>query len=427
MSEQNGAGTQPKKANSAAAVGWAFVILFLVVEAVAVNLPLGGWALGIAFAALAALVGFRMKARQEVQTSVASAPTRRQLLLVLIPLSFISICTGETRRREVAEEEVARVAKEAKVKQEAAAAAAAKAKQAQEEEATKVWKRDQEEAAHPELRTARLQREADERAAKEPVLTEEQKRTLADGQQIAARIAANVDKVGSGLASCVGASQYKSAKLGTPALDPSGVVVIPAHVEGVDEGIFSKKDIAADLKVALRKDEGDDVIRLLNPHEGWHCTDWTYLPGLPPLDSASDVAIQRRLAAIVPSDDKTTYKGGQLHIEIDDLGAEESASLVTIEGHSVLRDIAPQAFGQIPSLKGITVTEFATINDARGNPHHKKVAEFYLSRATNKKINWERITLGKVLRVVDRAWRAPGVAYLADDVDKEIEHANRGD
>jgi hypothetical protein len=341
-----------------------------------------------------------------------------------VAILIIAVLTPQTLR-EMDHEQKEKDRVEAQKKAEQAARLAGWHKEKLEQQA-----RDAKEAAHPELRAARLQREADERAAKEPVLTEEQKRTLADGQQIAARIAANVDKVGSGLASCVGASQYKSAKLGTPALDPSGVVVIPAHVEGVDEGIFSKKDIAADLKVALRKDEGDDVIRLLNPHEGWHCTDWTYLPGLPPLDSASDVAIQRRLAAIVPSDDKTTYKGGQLHIEIDDLGAEESASLVTIEGHSVLRDIAPQAFGQIPSLKGITVTEFATINDARGNPHHKKVAEFYLSRATNKKINWERITLGKVLRVVDRAWRAPGVAYLADDVDmeiKKIEHPNRGE
>ena len=155
---------QPRAANSAAGIGCLGVILCFVALPVAFNIPMAGWALGIALAALAAVIGLGPKALERALPSTASAIIRRQLLWVLLPISFFSICTGETRRREVAQEEATQAATEAR------------AKQAREENEAKVRKRDAEEAAHPELRVARLQKEADEAAARQKAEQESQKR-----------------------------------------------------------------------------------------------------------------------------------------------------------------------------------------------------------------------------------------------------------
>lgn len=86
---------------------------------------------------------------------------------------------------------------------------------------------------------------------------------------------------------------------------------------------------------------------------------------------------------------------------------------ITVTGHSTLKSNAALWF-ELPEVTSITVIEFAKYNDVRGNEKTIKVAEFTVSRAKAKGIKWENIRTENVLKVIDKAWVAPGVAVLVD-------------
>jgi tetratricopeptide (TPR) repeat protein len=86
---------------------------------------------------------------------------------------------------------------------------------------------------------------------------------------------------------------------------------------------------------------------------------------------------------------------------------------ITVTGHSTLKSNAALWF-ELPEVTSITVIEFAKYNDVRGNEKTIKAAEFTVSRAKAKGIKWENIRTENVLKVIDKAWVAPGVAVLVD-------------
>ncbi len=86
---------------------------------------------------------------------------------------------------------------------------------------------------------------------------------------------------------------------------------------------------------------------------------------------------------------------------------------ITVTGHSTLKSNAALWF-ELPEVMSITVIEYAKYNDVRGNEKTIKAAEFTVSRAKAKGIKWENVRTENVLKVIDKAWVAPGVAVLVD-------------
>ena len=108
-----------------------------------------------------------------------------------------------------------------------------------------------------------------------------------------------------------------------------------------------------------------------------------------------------------------SYRGGVLTCELDDGIDYDQANLYLITGHSELGDLVP-AFDEIKTLKVIVVVEYASIADARGNSKKQKVAEFKISRARAKSINWANIRLNNIPKQIDSSWAKPGVPHLID-------------
>lgn len=110
----------------------------------------------------------------------------------------------------------------------------------------------------------------------------------------------------------------------------------------------------------------------------------------------------------------TSFKGGVLACVIEeDAFGDDGLRDYVIDGHTELADLA-KGFDTLPELKSITILEFAIIVDERGNSKKVKVAEFKLSRATAKKINWDNVLWKNIPKVIDDSWMKSGVDYLID-------------
>lgn len=104
---------------------------------------------------------------------------------------------------------------------------------------------------------------------------------------------------------------------------------------------------------------------------------------------------------------------GRLVVTEESMGGNKFSSLqeVGVDGPNTLKNSAAQWF-ELPEVQSITVVEYATYNDVRGNEKRAKVGEFTVSRARAKTINWDNIEPLNVLKVIDRAWMAPGVTTV---------------
>lgn len=123
---------------------------------------------------------------------------------------------------------------------------------------------------------------------------------------------------------------------------------------------------------------------------------------------------RNKVEALVGAE-KFEFGGGALVVthqtDTSKYAAKENFELneVFVDGHYALKNLAASGFEQVPSLQSITVVEFATYHDVRGNERRSKVAEFMVTRKTAKSINWQSITGLNVLKVIDRQWAAPGI------------------
>lgn len=62
----------------------------------------------------------------------------------------------------------------------------------------------------------------------------------------------------------------------------------------------------------------------------------------------------------------------------------------------------------------LTVIEFMSYEDVRGNPQRAKAGEFTVSRKTAKGINWAAVAAENIPKVIDKAWMVPGGHYQSD-------------
>ena len=100
---------------------------------------------------------------------------------------------------------------------------------------------------------------------------------------------------------------------------------------------------------------------------------------------------------------------------ISDQGDAGDWKAVTIFAPSTLRQLARSVFPEVQEVKSITVVEFASAADLRGNSKREKIAEVSLSRATAKSLNLETVKMRNFPRLIDRAWQKPGLSFLVDD------------
>jgi hypothetical protein len=108
-----------------------------------------------------------------------------------------------------------------------------------------------------------------------------------------------------------------------------------------------------------------------------------------------------------------SYKGGVLTCVFDDGEECPEANLCTISGHSELKSLVA-GFDSMDALKMIVVIEFAQIADKAGNSNRTKVAEFKVSRAKAKKINWDNVLLKNIPSLIDSAWMKSGIPIFVD-------------
>lgn len=108
-----------------------------------------------------------------------------------------------------------------------------------------------------------------------------------------------------------------------------------------------------------------------------------------------------------------SYKGGVLTCVFDDGEECAEANLCTITGHSEMKSLVG-GFEALEGLKAIVVVEFAQIADKSGNSNRTKVAEFKVSRAKAKKINWDNVLLKNLPGLFDSAWMKPGIPIYID-------------
>jgi len=114
------------------------------------------------------------------------------------------------------------------------------------------------------------------------------------------------------------------------------------------------------------------------------------------------------------SDASAEFKNGKL-VVTKEHGNEGEWNQVLISGHVLLMGLARGGFGAIPELKSITVVEYASVNDARGNETPRtKIGEFTLSRAKAKGINWPRVKSENVPDIIDHSWMKRGLSLVAE-------------
>lgn len=104
---------------------------------------------------------------------------------------------------------------------------------------------------------------------------------------------------------------------------------------------------------------------------------------------------------------------GRLLVTEESMGGTTFSNLqeVGVDGPNTLKNNAAQWF-ELPEVQSVTVVEFAKYTDVRGNEKRVKVGEFTVSRARAKTINWDNVEPLNVLKVIDRAWMAPGVTTV---------------
>lgn len=104
---------------------------------------------------------------------------------------------------------------------------------------------------------------------------------------------------------------------------------------------------------------------------------------------------------------------GRLVVTEESMGGFTFSKLqeVGVDGPNTLKNNAAQWF-ELPEVQSITVIEYAKYTDVRGNEQRAKVGEFTVSRARAKSINWDNVEPLNVLKVIDRAWMAPGVTTV---------------
>lgn len=86
---------------------------------------------------------------------------------------------------------------------------------------------------------------------------------------------------------------------------------------------------------------------------------------------------------------------------------------ITVMGYLTLKFVA-EKWADLPDITSITVIENSTFTDTRGNEKAIKVGEYTVSRARAKTINWSNIRSENILKAIDKAWVAPGVAITVD-------------
>lgn len=105
--------------------------------------------------------------------------------------------------------------------------------------------------------------------------------------------------------------------------------------------------------------------------------------------------------------------GGKL-VVTDENRSMAGLKEVAVQGHLTLSNLAKEAFEDVPDLQSLTVVEYATYEDVRGNEKRTKVGEFMVTRTTAKGINWDNVRSGNLLKVINKAWVAPGVSIIVD-------------
>ncbi|MBX7096421.1 MAG: hypothetical protein K1X89_01800 [Myxococcaceae bacterium] len=120
-------------------------------------------------------------------------------------------------------------------------------------------------------------------------------------------------------------------------------------------------------------------------------------------------ADERATIEALVGEEKFEFSGGTLVVTHETNVAPLELSRVIVDGHQTLMTLAGSGFEKVPSLQSITVVEFATYNDVRGNEKRSKVGEYMVTRKKAKTINWQNVTGRNALKVIDKAWTAPGI------------------
>lgn len=237
------------------------------------------------------------------------------------------------------------------------------------------------------------------------------RKSFADTNRVLERLKGNETPFAAAIAKrCFGPS-FKAITFDPPAVTPDGPPVVPVRYL-LSETRAGRSDDRFDI--SFRTVEGDDQFRIVSavptdlpcPYR-----QWSWIPGLPATSTATPHALQDRLARIVAAADRfvvAQFTNGQLQVTADH-GIAKADTLV--DGNLRLHDFVPQAFEAVPSLQGITYSEFAKVRDPRGNTVTKKIGEFTISRARSRTIRWDAMTPRKLVNAVDKAWRAPGFHF----------------
>jgi hypothetical protein len=234
---------------------------------------------------------------------------------------------------------------------------------------------------------------------------------LAETSRIWTRLKGSEERFGAAIAADCFGFPLKAVTLGPSRITPGQGPTVPVHVQ-YKELRDGKIDDSFDI--ALQSVEGDDQFRILSPlRTARPCPflEWSWIPGLAPESTATPRALAGRLAAIVTAADKSLvaqFENGQLHVTMNH-GVATADTLV--DGNLRFDDFVPQAFDAVPSLQGITYSEFATIVDGKGHSETKKIGEFFISRSRSKSIKWQRMTPRQLVSKVDKAWRLPGFRF----------------
>lgn len=123
-----------------------------------------------------------------------------------------------------------------------------------------------------------------------------------------------------------------------------------------------------------------------------------------------------RIGAVVREADKdATFEVAQGRLVVTVQNASFGTKKDIVAGAYMDLGTIAQKWDELPSIQSITVIEMGTYEDTRGNEQKLKVGEYTVSRAKAKGINWSKIRTENILKVIDKAYVAPGIGGITVD------------